>query len=254
MEVRPMPNNNDSTTVKKIPAIIYNTIAKTATSATFDVTLNEVKTYLANMATASFGRPIKEDWIKLIVTKNEDSTTYDPRSRRNVEEYKKSWQILLPPSFNLYVNTRKDEMLGRVVGDYDPNIVEFVKKYARLNDKKGKRLSDAIKESTDDRGNTRGYVIQLSWKGVFEEMFDVTNYYYKDAFGTYDRPVKLNLLDVIKDNCYDDERQCFIYGDRNRTWCYGEEFYEFVRVTKSYDNGDIGSTRPITRGKLITIA
>ena len=243
-----MPDNANSSNVKKIPQIVYNTMGKTPAGAFFPTSISEVKNYLVAVATEVFGQQIPEKWVHLIITKNEDASRFDAKTKRNVEDYKRSWQILIPKSINILTNTREDALLSRVIGDYNQKVVEFVKKYSKLNDKKGGRLEDAIKSRGDH------YVFELSWEGVFEQMFDASGYYYQKAFGVKDKDTYLKLVDVVKDSHIDYEHNCYKYGSRGEPFCDGEDFLAMVYVYKLYITG--ASQRemmPITHGKHITI-
>jgi hypothetical protein len=238
--------------VKKIPCVSYMTIGKPQEAAIFRVTLDEIRQYVAQTATQAFGQTVKKEWVNICVIKDDSSTTYNEEKHRNEFKFITSCQVVLPKPFNLFTNSMDIPMLGTTLGDYSPQVTDFVKKFAKLNnDKKGKRLKDAIKEMRDR------YIITLSMLAIFDQLFDVSGYYYNKAFNETDRPCVLDVHYVARANCYNEKTGMYYFGNSrsaDNTWCDADEFYDFVEVIKKYaSSARTKRLMPLTRAKAITI-
>lgn len=241
-----MPND-----VKKIPAVSFMTTGKVQEAAIYRITTDDIRSYVSEMATADFGHQVKQNWVNIAVIKDDESNIYNPEQKRNEFKYLTTCQIVIPKPFDLYQDKVDIPMLGRTIGDYSPNVVNFVKKFAKLNDKNGKRLKDAIKEQKDR------YIILLSLPAILDQMFDTSGFYYNKAFNTSDRPVVVEAHGVVRSNCYNERTGMFYFGNSrsaDNTWCDADEFFEYFEVIKKYASATkTKRMMPLTRARSITI-
>jgi hypothetical protein len=237
--------------VKKIPAVSFMTTGKVQEAAIYRVTTDDIRSYVAEMATAAFGRQVKTNWVNIAIIKDDASNVYNPEAKRNEFKYLTTVQIVIPKPFDLYDNKVEIPMIGRTVGDYSNQVVEFVRKFAKLNDKNGKRLKDAIKEQNDR------YIILLSMPAILDQMFDTSGFYYNKAFNTSDRPVVLEAHGVVRANCYNERTGMFYFGNSrsaDNTWCDADEFIEYFEVVKKYASATKARRMmPLTKARSITI-
>lgn len=238
--------------VKKLPAIAYATTGKVAEAAIYRITTDDIRNYVAAVASEYFGQTVKEHWVNIAVIKDDASNVYNEEKKRNEFRYITTCQIVLPKPFDLFANKVESPMLGRTIGDYSPQVVDFVKKFAKLNnDKKGKRLKDAIKEQKDR------YIILLSIPAILDQMFDTSGFYYNKAFNMSDRPVVVECHGVVRSNCYNEKTGLFYFGNSrsaDNTWCDGDDFFEYFEVIKKYASATKARRlMPLTRARSITI-
>lgn len=240
-----------SNDVKKIPAVSFMTTGKVQEAAIYRITTDDIRNYVAEVATAAFGHQIKTNWVNIAVIKDDESNVYNKEERRNEFKYLTTCQIVIPKPFNLFTDTVEIPMIGRTVGDYSPQVVDFVKKFAKLNDKNGKRLKDAIKEQKDR------YIILLSLPAIIDQMFDTSGFYYNKAFNTSDRPVVVEANGVVRGNCYNERTGMYYFGNSrsaDNTWCDADEFFEYIEVIKKYASATKTKRMlPLTRARSITI-
>jgi hypothetical protein len=237
--------------VKQIPSVSFMTTGKPQVAAVYHITVDEIRDYVAQTASSMFGKNVKNDWVSMVVVKNDDTSVYNEEKRRNEFMFKVSCQIVIPKPFNLYDNGIEVPMIGLTFGEYSSNVTDFVRKFARLNDKHGKKLKDAIKEQHDR------YIILLSMPAILDQMFDTSGFYYNKAFGKTDRPVSVEANFIAKDNCYNKNTGLYYFGNSrsaDNTWCYADEFFEYVEVIKQYTSSSKAKKpMPLTRSKAITI-
>ena len=232
-----------ATNETKLPAIVFTTTGKIPSEATFTNTVSEIKQYIANTASGYLGQKIREDNVSLVITRDDKNTRYNEEEKRNEFGYIISWQIWLPRSFSLYDNTEEIPMLGRPMGNYSENLINFIKKFTNLDNK---NIGRAIVKSND------GTFITLDYKAIIEEMFDVSGYYYCKKFDSTDKPCQLLVDTVFKDKFYNRRANTIDFGDRQ--WYYGEEMVEVIKVTKTYANeSKIGKAKFITKAKKILV-
>lgn len=239
--------------VKKIPSVSFMTTGKAQDAAIFSVTVDEIKQYVAQTATAAFGQQVKPSWVEIIVAMDDEANVYNPETRSNESTYKTSCQIILPKPFNLYsTDAIEAPMLGRTIGDYSPQVIDFVRKFAKLKDKNGKRLKDGIKDFRDR------YVIMTTLPAIFDQMFDASGFYYQKTFNQSDRPVEIRFHPVINSKFYDERNGKITLGSRrsgeDNSWVDGKDFFEYFEVVKKYANTTKSKRGlPITKAKLINI-
>jgi hypothetical protein len=241
---------NEPKTVKRIPQVSFMTTGKVPQASVFPISLSEIKEYVAQTASAAFGKQIRNEWVQLIAVRDEN-TIYNEDKRANQSSYIISCQIVIPKPFNLYDNPIEVPMVG-TFGEYSTGVADFVRKFAKLNnDKKGKKLNDAIKERNNE------YIILLSLQAILDQMFDTSGYYYNKAFNETDRPVKVTATFIPKANCINKNTGAYFFGNTrsaDNTWCDAEDFIEYVEVIKQYVTTAKGKKHmPITRAKAITI-
>lgn len=237
--------------VKKIPAVSYMTTGKPQAAAVYHITVDEIREYVAQTASSQFGKNIKPEWVSMVVVKNDESSVYNEEKRRNDFINIISCQIVIPKPFNLYDDGVEVPMVGLRFGEYSSNVTDFVRKFAKLNDKHGKKINDAIKEQNDR------YIILLSMHAILDQMFDTSGYYYNKAFGTTDRPVTVTANFIVKANCYNKNNGSYYFGNSrsaDNTWCNADEFIEYIEVIKQYTSTTkTKKPMPLTRSKAITI-